>query len=127
MRKAAAFVETNARLIKKKLLWGSVRYGKNITEHEFFLARITGLSLYTFGIMAMLAMIESHRKQGLNIKEELLLLEYFVAEAEENRRHETSPVRGKMEKLHQRIFHALDSSDKSKDTATKKRKDDNNE
>ncbi len=107
-RKAAQFVTENARLIKKKLLWAAVRYGKNITEHEFYLARITGLSLYTFGILAMLAMIESRRKQGIDIKEDLLLLGYFLAEAEENRRAETSPFHSEKEKLHHLIFKNLD-------------------
>lgn len=108
MRKAAAFAAANARLIKKKLLWGAVRYGKHNPEHEFYLARITNLSLHTYGILAMLAMIESHRKQGFDIKDELLLLEYFVVEAEENRRAATSPFHPRKEKLHQRIFKALD-------------------
>lgn len=111
MRRAAELAAANARLIKKKLIWAAVRYGGNVGDHEFYLARITGLSLYTYGIIAMLAMIDSRRKQDFDISEELLLLEYFVAEAEENRRAETSPFHGRKEKLHQQIFQLLDRTE----------------
>jgi acyl-CoA dehydrogenase family protein 9 len=108
MRKGAEFAVDNARLIKKKLVWAVLRHGKHIGDHEFFLARLTSLSLYTYGILALLAVIESRRKQGLEIAELLLVLEYFVAEAGEERRAATSEFHEVRDKLHGQLFKIID-------------------
>lgn len=128
MRKAADFAVGNAKLIKKKLIWGALRYGKHIGDHEFFLARITSLSLYTYGILALLAVIESRRKQGLDISELLMILEYFVAEAEENRRAATSDFHEKRDKLHQQLFKAIDQDgDKERESTGEDRRGEKND
>ena len=60
---------------------------KNFLENLYFLRRITHLSLYLFAMIAMLARIESSRRAGYSIDEDLKLLEIFSEQAKQVRKN----------------------------------------
>jgi acyl-CoA dehydrogenase family protein 9 len=103
MNRAARFARSSARRIRLMILAGFLIYGRSISQKQFLLRRITTLSLYLFGIVAMLAKVEAARKSGRNFSTDLDVLAYFLEEARQahklNRR--LFPVR--QEQLHHRI------------------------
>jgi acyl-CoA dehydrogenase family protein 9 len=82
---------------------GLLRYGEKIFEKEFFLRKITNLSLYSYGLLAGLIKIENSEKSGTNIDEDLKLLAYFVEEARENRKRNRILSSSRKEQLHKEI------------------------
>ncbi len=86
---------------------GLLRYGKKIFEREFFLRKITNLSLYFYGLLAGLVKIEISKNSGKNIDEDLQLLAYFVEEARENRNRNRILSSSRKEQLHKEIVAEL--------------------
>ena len=88
-------------------LGGLLLYGKKASEKQFFLRRLTTLSFYHFGLMASMARIALDKKEGLPIRENLILLEYFTEEAREARRKNKRVFDSKKERLNSRVFEGL--------------------
>jgi acyl-CoA dehydrogenase family protein 9 len=107
MHRASRLVRRNARSLKRMIYLGLMIHGKKITEKEFLLRRITGLSLDLYIAVTLLARLRAAQKRGEDVRPELQLLSYFLEEAKirrrENRRFFTDPK----EKLHRRIFEKL--------------------
>ena len=99
MRVAVKLAIANARTIKRMLLMGILLYGKKVGEREFFLRRVTTLSLYTFGILSILAKISKDLKAGVRNSSDLNLLKYFLEEAKEARCSSKRTLNTKKEKL----------------------------
>jgi hypothetical protein len=90
MARAAARIGRAAWRIKLLLGWGLLRHGRSLPDRQLYLGRITDLSLYLYGSLCLLAMLGSRLAQGVDQREELRLLDYFLAEFEEigrNRGH----------------------------------------
>jgi acyl-CoA dehydrogenase family protein 9 len=104
MKGALRLAKANARSIRLMLCVGMLIYGKKIQNKQFFLRRLTNLSLYLFGIISVLAKIDAHRKMGKDVSEDLKILAYFVEEARQVRRDNTRLLRSKKETLHRKIF-----------------------
>jgi acyl-CoA dehydrogenase family protein 9 len=109
MRKALRETRKNAKAARVLLLSGLLLYGGRISrgrtaDREFLLRRITALSLYTFGLLALLS--EARRKQKASAlgKKDLCILEYFVAEAKEARRRDYRLFDSKRERLSSELF-----------------------
>ncbi len=85
MREAVRPAMAKACTIKRMLLLGIFLYGKKVGEREFFLRRVTTLSLYTFGILSVLAKISKDLKAGVRNSSNLNLLRYLLEEAKEAR------------------------------------------
>jgi hypothetical protein len=83
---------------------GMLVHGKKIVDREFFLRRITNLSLDAYGILSALKVIDSRMKRGIAVKEELRLLAYFVEQARESRRRNRRIFSSKRETLHKKIL-----------------------
>ena len=81
MQQAARIGKSLARRIRYMVLTGMLLYRENVFAKQFFLRRITHLSLYLFAIVAMLARIEASRHVGDRIEEDLKLLELFSEQA----------------------------------------------
>ncbi|MDX1707624.1 MAG: acyl-CoA dehydrogenase family protein, partial [Desulfobacterales bacterium] len=64
MTRAARFAKSSAHQIRLMVLAGFVLFGRSIMQKQFFLRRVTSLSLYMYGIIAVMAKIESARKSG---------------------------------------------------------------
>jgi len=103
MNRAARFARSSARRIRLMILAGFLTYGRSITQKQFFLRRITTLSLYLYGVIAVLAKVEAARKSGHAIAADLDIMGYFLEEARQaqklNRRLFSTP----QEKLHHKI------------------------
>ncbi len=102
------------RMARSQALWvnwliriGMLLHGKKITEKEFFLTRITELSLNLFGTLSVLAKLASEKDWGEDIRPHLRLFAYFLEQTREsrwtNRRFWTSRKEG----LHKSIFQDL--------------------
>jgi hypothetical protein len=77
-------------------------------EHkEFFLRRMTTLSLYVFGILALLARLEQERHDGLN-PDTLLALQYFAEEGRQARKVNRHIFNTKLDALTRRVFQSFD-------------------
>ena len=116
MRKALDEAKKSAKAARILLLSGLLLYGKAIArgqtaDREFLLRRITTLSLYTFGVLALLSQVDQKQKtKGLEPKD-LRILECFVAEAKEARRQNRRFFDSKKERLNSALFREMVRSD----------------
>jgi acyl-CoA dehydrogenase family protein 9 len=112
MNRAGRFARSSAHRIRLMILAGFLIYGRSVSQKQFFLRRITTLSLYLYGIIAMLAKVEAARKSGRNITTDLDVLAYFLEEARQARKlnRRLFPVR--QEQLHHRIASEIASGKK---------------
>jgi acyl-CoA dehydrogenase family protein 9 len=104
MNRAVRLVKANARSTRLLLQVGLLIYGKKIQNREFFLRRLTNLSLYLFGIVSVLAKIDAEQKMGRDVSEDLKILAYFVEEARRVRKDNTRLLSSRQEGLHKKIF-----------------------
>ncbi len=102
-KRAARFARANARRIRLMILAGFLIYGQSVTRREFFLRRITTLSLYLYGIIAVLANLETARKSGRPTENDRSILAYFLEEARQVRKHNLHIFPSHLEKLHKKI------------------------
>jgi acyl-CoA dehydrogenase family protein 9 len=114
MNRALRFAKSSARRMRLMILVGFLIYGESITRKEFFLRRISTLSLYVYGIIVVLAKLEAVRKSGHPIDTELNILAYFLEEARQTRKLNQRVFSTRQERLHQKItseiVSAFDSS-----------------
>ena len=103
MNRALRFARSSARRMRLMILIGFLVYGESVTRKEFFLRRVTTLSLYAYGIMAVLARLEAARKSGRAIKFELNVLAYFLEEARQTRKLNQRVFSTRQERLHRKI------------------------
>ena len=68
------------RRVRFMLLAGLIYYGRDVSKREFFLRRITDLSIQAFLLISSLAFIEKRRGEGGDIGEHVNFLEYYMAE-----------------------------------------------
>jgi len=111
MNRAVRFAKSNARRIRLAIHAGMLFYGKNVIQKEFFLRRITHLSLYLYGTLAMLARIEATRKTGGNIARDLQVLDYFVEEGRQSRKRSNQLFPTVLERLHHKISDSIRAGD----------------
>jgi acyl-CoA dehydrogenase family protein 9 len=103
MSRALRFAKASVRRMRLMILIGFLIYGESIVRKEFFLRRITTLSIYIFGIIAVLAKLEAARKSGRSINAELVILAYFLEEARRMRQQNQSVFSNHQERLHRKI------------------------
>ena len=103
MNRAARFAKSSARRIRLMILVGFLIYGRAITHKQFFLRRITTLSIYIYGIIAVLAKLEAARKSGRSINADLNVLAYFLEEARQIRKLNQRVFATRQERLHRKI------------------------
>ena len=101
--RAARFARASARRIRLMILIGFLIYGRSVTRKEFFLRRITTLSLYLYGVVAVLARLEAARKSGRSTESELNILAYFLEEARQVKKHNLHIFPTRQEKFHKKI------------------------
>jgi len=101
--RAARFARASARRIRLMILTGFLIYGQSVTRKEFFLRRITTLSLYLYGVIAVLAKLEAARKSGRSTESDLNILAYFLEEARQVKKHNLHVFPTRQERLHKKI------------------------
>ncbi len=104
MNRAVRLAKANARSIRWLLHAGLLIYGKRIQKKQFFLRRLTNLSLYLFGIVSVLAKINVEEKMGRDVSEDLKILAYIVEEALQVRKDNRRLLSSKQEALHKKIY-----------------------
>lgn len=102
-KRAARFARASSRRIRLMILAGFLIYGQSVTRREFFLRRITTLSLYLYGIIAILAKFKAARKSGHLLENDRSILAYFLEEARQVKKHNLHIFPGPLEKLHKKI------------------------
>ncbi len=106
LRKAARFARRNAATIKRRLYAGLVVYGKKISRKEFLLRRLTTLSLYVYGILALLARYDQqHQSDPDPIG--LLVLKAFVEEGRRACKDSRHMFETKIDALTRQLFHQM--------------------
>ena len=110
MKRAVRLVRALARSIRWMLHAGILLHGKKVLEKEFFLRRVTTLSVYLYGILSVLARLEAARKAGKDVTRERRLLDYFLAEARQARKVNGRVLSSRQESLHHKIFKDLSAS-----------------
>jgi acyl-CoA dehydrogenase family protein 9 len=81
MRQTARLIKILTRRIRIMIFAGVLLYKDKILNKQFFLRKITHLSLYLYGLVALLSRIEGTRASGQNIEEDLQLLSIFTEKA----------------------------------------------
>ena len=109
VQEAAGLVKAYARTIKRMLLIGILVYGEKVGEKEFFLRRVTTLSLYVFAIVSVLAKISRDLKKDVRNNSDLKLLRYFLEESKEAGCASKRIFDTKKEKLAAAVFHDLET------------------
>jgi acyl-CoA dehydrogenase family protein 9 len=109
MQEAVRLVKANARTIKRMLFLGIIFHGEKVVGRQFFLRRVTTLSLYAFGVVSVLAKISADLKVGVAKSGDLNLLRYFLEEAKEARCKSTRIFDTEKEKLGAAVFHNLET------------------
>ncbi len=103
MNRAARFAKSSARRIRLMMIFGLLIHGRSLMRKEFFLRRMTTLSLYLYGIITVLAGLKAAQRSGRSIKSELGILAYFLEEARQFRKLNQRVFSSRQERLHQKI------------------------
>ncbi len=99
-----------ARRIRFLILVGIMIHGRKITEKQFYLRRMTFLSFYLYGLLALTAHLSSKEKDGSDLSEDMDILAYFMEEARSYRRHNGNIHGSIRERIHKRVFRHLSST-----------------
>lgn len=114
MQAALDEARANARVLRKLLCAGMLFHGRRIAKGdigdlEYFLRRITALSLSVFGLLALLARMEESG-DGRRLAEDLDILRYFVEEAKEVRRQNGRIFDSGKDRAASAVFRRLDGA-----------------
>jgi acyl-CoA dehydrogenase family protein 9 len=107
MNRAARLAKANGRSVRWLLHAGLLIYGRKIQSKQFFLRRITNLSLHLYGLVAVLAKIDGAQKMGRDISEDLRILAYFLEIARQSRKRDKRLFRSRKEALHKNIVKSI--------------------
>jgi hypothetical protein len=94
----------SSRRIQFLIISGLLLYGQKVLQKQFFLRRITSLSVYFYGILAMLARTNSAVKAGQSVVEDLKVMAYFANEARQYQRQNRHLFPSKTEGLHKSVY-----------------------
>jgi acyl-CoA dehydrogenase family member 9 len=125
LKPAARMVRRLIRKIIIFILLGLIRYGGKLRYKEFYLRRITFLSMYCYGILAMIAKIDTLRSESKPVDGDLEILRFFVHEAKEYSRHHAGWFSGVKDHLTEKVFRTIqfndgpDSRERNQDKAIK--------
>ncbi len=107
LREAVRTAAVSERLLRRLLVFGVRRYGKEAVRREFLLRRITNLSLAGFWLLASVAWLKARRPGGDYAGADLDVLAYLVAEARECQRRDGTTAASERERIHAKVFAAL--------------------
>lgn len=107
MNRAARLAKANGRSVRWLLHAGLLIYGEKIQNKQFFLRRITNLSLHLYGLVAVLAKIDGAKKMGRDISEDLRILSYFLEVARQSRKRDKRLFGSRKEALHKNVAESI--------------------
>jgi acyl-CoA dehydrogenase family protein 9 len=114
LRKALAEAKKCAGAARAMLMSGLLLYGRRIfrgrsENRQFFLRRITTLSLYAFGLLSLLSEAAQKLAAAALTERDRLIIESFTAEAKEARRKNDRLFDSRRERLDAALFRDLDA------------------
>jgi acyl-CoA dehydrogenase family protein 9 len=121
LRRATRRIRSLVRKIRIMVFSGFLFYRDGIFARQFFLRRITHLSMNLLGVASMAARIQAAYDAGQSIKEELNLLNLFLDQSDHDQERSYRPFPLRQERLHDRVMSDLI------DQAEKKQRGENNE
>ena len=109
MQKGLREAKRCAKALRFLLLGATLAYGKKIARgqtanREFLFRRITTLSLYTFGVLALLRETDIKHKARTIEAEDLRILQYFTAEARQARKNNSRLFDSSRERVNSALF-----------------------
>ena len=107
MRRAARTAAGIGRSIRILMIVGIFLYRRDIIHHQFFLRRITNLSLYFYGILSMLARIHNSLMTGEDVTKDLTLLSLFTEKAQRFKKQNGRFLSYKQDRLIKTVFNEL--------------------
>ncbi len=107
MRRAARTAAGIGRSIRILMIVGIFLYRRDIIHHQFFLRRITNLSLYFYGILSMLARIHNALMTGEDVTKDLTLLSLFTEKAQRFKKQSGRFLSYKQDRLIKTVFNGL--------------------
>ncbi|UCF29976.1 MAG: acyl-CoA dehydrogenase family protein [bacterium] len=110
MKRAAGLAGRLARGVRKMVHLGLMKYGRDVVGHEFFLRRVSRLSLALYGLLASLALIDARKKDGEDISTDLNRLRYLTEEAARTLRDDLRIRNNGLESAGRRVFTDLVSA-----------------
>ena len=115
MQKTLSEARRCAKALRVLLLSAMLLHGRKIARGqtanlEFLLRRITNLSLYTFGLLALLREADIKRQAGGLEAEDLHILRYFTAEARQARKNNSRLFDSRKQRASSAVFREFSKS-----------------
>ncbi len=107
LRRMVRTAKTFTRQIRFLIAMGLLIYGKRIIQHQFYLRKITHLSMYCLGILSALARINSALKSCRNTNEDVALVSAFMEDATRFQKQQGILRLRRKERLTKKIMHYL--------------------
>jgi acyl-CoA dehydrogenase family protein 9 len=107
LREALRVAAGSERLFRRLLAAGFRRYGKEVASEEFFLRRMTHLSLSLFWLAAAVGFEKALHPDGLFPVEELDVIQYLAEESRELQSCEGNLAPSARERAHRKVMAAL--------------------
>ena len=107
LREALRAAAGSERLFRRLLTAGFRRYGKGIASEQFYLRRMTNLSLSLFWVVSAVSFEKSLHPDGVYPAEELDALRYLAEEAREVQARDGRLEPTRRERVHRRLMAAL--------------------
>ena len=107
LRRALRTASRSEELFRSLLAAGFRRHGKDIATREFYLRRMTHLSLSLFWLVSVVAHEKLRHPASDYPREELDLVDYLIEEAREVQARDGRVDRSRKERIHQKLMAAL--------------------
>ncbi len=99
------------------LRYGLLKYGKHVVGREFFLRRMTLLSIGMYGLLSSVSMLRASYGSSAIPPEERSLLSYLITEAKELQRSIGKPGSNELDHAHRAVMDAFTQAEPGADTA----------
>jgi acyl-CoA dehydrogenase family protein 9 len=98
------FVKRTDRKVRFVLHAGLLLYGKKITRKQYFLRKVTLLSLHLYAAVSAMAVMNTRQNAGKDISGDLLLLSCFLDEAQRQKKENSFFSLKRKERLNRKII-----------------------
>jgi len=99
LNRSLAVARSGERKFRRLLAWGMLRYGTRIVSQEFYLRRMTMLSISVFTLVSAVSYLQAHYN-GDYPQKELALLQYLTEESRELQKENGRKGRSARERVH---------------------------
>jgi acyl-CoA dehydrogenase family protein 9 len=122
MGRLLRFIKKTDRQVRFLLHAGLLFYGKDVSRKQFFLRKITRLSLHLYAAVSALAVMNARRNAGIGISGDHLLLSCFLHEARRQQRENGFFSLKRKERIHHKIIKTMVFAQRRRDAENYKNK-----